>query len=464
MTMARVRNLLPGLFIYVRHSFALRLLLIYLAIFAISTAFVVGIAFWTIVQQPRTKVEALVTADMKYLARLYIVDGREALVAALNARAASSAAPRPFHAFIAPDGTTVAANLPSWPSIPRVGFYEIEADRYHEGSEVDYEALSVDRVFADGARLVVGRDIEDIADRREWLLDALAWAAGIAVLLGSIGGVFMSVAVGQRLDSISQAARRVIGGDLSGRVEQKGTGDDFDRLAETLNLMLSRIETSVEAISRVSDSIAHELRLPLTRLHADLEDLAEAAGDDTATRPLIQQAMTEALRLRSVFESLLRIARIETGRHQISRRPLDLSALITDALELYQPETERKALGIECDIPPALNIEGDADLLFQAVSNLLDNAVKYTPDKGLIRVSATVGDMVRVRIENEGPGIAPEHRDRVTERFYRTPDAASLPGLGLGLSLVQAVIQAHGGRLTFVDTPNGFAADLHLPA
>ena len=448
---------------YLRHSFAFRLIAIYVATFLGSVGILIAITYWVMVTQPLDAIGRLVVQEMRELSDIYKLDGEEALVETLERRAESLKEPRAFHVFINPYGRTASANLPSWPSQPRTGLFEVEADRYREGAEIDYQALSMDRVFANGARLLIGRDIEDIRDREEWLLEALAWAIGIAVFLGSVGGAFMSLAVGKRLESINLAAHKVIDGNFSGRISTAGTGDDFDKLSSTLNLMLAKIEKSLQSTSRVSDSVAHELRLPLSRLRAELEDLATAMASNQASLSMVDQALEEVDRLKSVFEALLRIARIETGRHSVRQEAIDVVNLVHDALELYQPEIDARNQRVSLDLPTCQTVYGDPDLIFQAITNLLDNAIKFAPTGGHIAVSMnTVAGTVCLCFENEGTGIPSEHRPLVTERFYRVA-ADDVPGIGLGLSLVDAILTAHGGHLTFRDSELGFAVEMSLP-
>lgn len=452
-------------FTYLRHSFAFRLIVLYAALFMVSVSILVAGTYWMMVSKPREETAVLVVAELESLAHIYKVDGEAALVRALEARFRQPAARRAFHVFINEQGEMVTGNLPSWPSVPRLGFYEIEADRYLEGDEIDYQALSYEQVFANGARLIVGRDIEDVGDRQEQLIEGLVAAIIMSILLGGAGGVFMSLAAGKRIEAINQTARQVINGDLSGRVETTGSGDDFDDLAQTLNEMLDRIEKSVEAISRVSDSVAHELRLPLSRLHAELEDLAAAAERGDMKPELAERAIAESVRLKAVFEALLSIARLETGRHSIAHDVVDFSKVVHDAVELYQPEAEGREITLQVHIAPGLQTRGDINLLFQMVSNLTDNAIKFAPTPSVVtlRAEARSGALVFSTM-NEGPGIAPEHRSRVTERFYRADDINDAPGLGLGLSLVEAVVKAHGGSLSFKETAEGFRVEVKLPS
>lgn len=447
-------------------SLTFRLALFYMALFTTSVAMLLGLVYWVGVRAPLNDVEAAVQREADALSQLYRVQGQAALVAALQRRAATPADRRAYHALIGARGDALTTNLPSWPDAePGGGWFRFEFESYEGGEEAEHEALARGLSLPDGTWLLIGRDTEDLDEREDLIGGALLWGAGITLALGLAGGLLMTLAVAGRVEAINTTARRVIAGDLSGRVAMRGTGDDFDRLADTLNTMLARIEELVQSVSRVSDSIAHELRTPLTRLHADLEDLSMSPHLTADDRGAAEQALGEAVRMQSTFDALLRIARIETGRHAAAFQHVDLGELLRDAIELYAPEAEAKGHRIQSQIAAGLTVTGDRDLLFQAVSNLLDNAIKFTPQGGKVGVGATrVGQAIRIVVDDDGPGIEAAHRLRVAERFYRAPESAVAPGLGLGLSLVVAVARLHRGELLLDDAGPGLRATLSLPA
>jgi signal transduction histidine kinase len=435
-------------------SLSFRLALTYVALFTASVLILLASYYWISIERPHDAVRRQVAREAAILGDNYILNGAPALTRALAARTSGVSQRKPFHVFIAPGGTTVTANLPSWPRRTRDGWLQVEADVHDEGVEQDHDALLLVRTFDDGARLMVGRDIVEIVQREETLWSGAAYIIGIVVLLGSLGGFLMSRAIGQRIDAVAQTARQVMTGDLSGRVAVQGSGDDFDRLGATLNAMLARIETLFEAVRRVSDDIAHELRTPLARLHADLADLAAATEDE---RPdLVRQAIEETERLQSVFDALLRIARIESGRHGFVAIEVDLTQLLTDAAEYYAPEADDRGIALDSAIEAGLRVSGDRDLLFQAVLNLLDNAIKFSPSGSVVMVgAASTSGHVEISLADAGPGIAAEHRERVSERFYRIPETRAAAGAGLGLSLVAAILRLHGATMMLGDNGPG---------
>lgn len=442
-------------------SLTFRLALIYLALFSVSVALLLAITWWTTVIRPLEDVRASVAREADALGDAYIVDGPAALESALARRSATISERKAFHAYTAADGRIVA-NIPGWPAKAGSGWHRIEADLYADGDEEDHEALLIETTFRDGARLFVGRDIEDIDEREEVIEQLILWGGVAVLILGLAGGAIMSLAIGRRIEAVNATARRVIAGDLSGRVPTRGSGDDFDRLGDTLNTMLARIEASVEAVSRVSDSIAHELRTPLARLRADLGELA-TEPDSAKREHLLDTAMAEAARLQATFDSLLRIARLETGRHAIERRAVDLSVLLRDVAELYAPEAEDQGRQLQVTVDDGLTTEGDPNLLFQAVANLLDNALKHTPVGTPVELIGRHDGDILIEVSDKGEGIDAGHRGRVVERFYRVPGSDGRPGVGLGLSVVAAVAQAHGGRLELADNRPGLRVRLWLP-
>lgn len=340
-----------------------------------------------------------------------------------------------------------------------------------------------------GQRLLVGRDLGPVALVRSRMASAMRLGLVLMVGLGLLGGLVMSRRIGRRLEAINRTSQAIMGGDLSRRVPQgKGLdGDDIDQVAAGLNAMLARIETLMAGVRHVSDTIAHDLRTPLGRLRNRLEGLRDAAEhrartpnpDPEADTDGLDAALAEVDGLLATFNALLRIAQVETGGRRMAFAPLDLAPLLTDVAELYDAVAADRGLSLDMrlqDAAPAA-ILGDRDLLFQAFANLLDNAVKYSPEAGRVTLTlgsgakagsaagGTPGTTLTVSVADQGPGIPPEDRARVFERFARLDAARSTPGNGLGLTMVAAVVEAHGGEITLTDAPGGgLLARVTLPA
>lgn len=445
----------------VLHSLTLRLTLVYMALFCASVGIMLAVTYVGGVWRPLRQVEATITRDSDALVAVYRAQGRDALIRALERRAGAARGRLPYHVLIAPNGAVVAANLSDWPAVRGEEWARYEFGTYATGTEEEHEAVVRDLALPGGYRLLVGLDTEDLDEREDLIFEALSWGAGMSLALGLIGGLVMTYAVSQRLDRINRAARAVIAGDLSGRVALHGSGDDFDQLSATLNEMLARIEGLVASISRVSDNIAHELRTPLTRLRAELEELAAAGDDPEEVRARTGAALEEAARLQSMFDALLRIARLQSGPRGESVR-VDLSALLEDVVDLHRPAAEDRSQDFAAAIAPGLAVQGDRDLLFQMVSNLLDNAVKFAPVGGTVRLDArAAAPGVEVTVADNGPGIAPDERSRVLERFYRSPHSGA-EGFGLGLSLVAAAAERHSAELRLEDADPGLKVTIRF--
>jgi signal transduction histidine kinase len=336
---------------------------------------------------------------------------------------------------------------------------------FEAGANNEYEVVARDVALPGGGRLLLGRNTEDLDEREELLGEAIGWGIATTLLTGLMGALLMTRAVGRRIESVRSTAEHVMTGDLSRRVALTGSGDDFDRLAETLNAMLARIQALMESVRRVSDSVAHELRTPLMHLRADLEELALAEHGDPERTALAERALEGAVRLQSTFDALLRIARVETGQLRAGFRRVDITTLLNDVAEFYQPATEGRGQRMTTLIEDGLHVDGDPDLLFQAVANLLDNAVKHGPEGGSILMSAwRRAAHIEIRIADSGPGVPQEERGRVFDRFYRASGSEPVPGVGLGLSLVRSVAELHGGAVRFGEPAEGSVAILALPA
>lgn len=434
-------------------SLSFRLALLYAAVLGVSLTALGAVYYLIAIVMPMNALRDGIANEAAQLVPLYEKLGAPGLAAALVKRSEEDEGLRAFHAFFGPDKTVITSNLPSVPSAPFDMWVSIEADVYYEGDELDFSALALDHHFPDGARLIVGRDAEDLEDLEEVFLATAPWVIALTLGLGVFGGLFMSRAIGRRIDRISQTALQVMHGDMGGRVPVRGSGDDFDRLGETLNLMLERNERLMESIRRVSDHVAHELRTPLARLMGQLEQM-DSAG-----------ALEEAERLQRIFDALLRISRIEGGRHEAELREMDLGRIAADARDLHAPAAQARSITLRVETDGAVKAKVEPELIFQVFVNLLDNALKHVPDNGeiVLGVERREGRAV-ISVSDNGAGLQPGEIEHITERFFRGANAAGKPGDGLGLSIVAAIAMLHGGRLQFANNAPGLRAELVLPA
>ncbi len=319
--------------------------------------------------------------------------------------------------------------------------------------------------LAGGYHLLVGRDVATRVQLRRMLTEAILWAILIVVVLGGLGAAVVHRTLQRMLAHISRTTSAIGRGDLSQRVALTGRGDEFDRLAETINDMLERIGRLMDGVRQVSNAIAHDLRTPITRARTRLEDALVHAQGEADLRAAIERAVADLDAIVRVFQAILRIAEIESGARRSAFAPLDLTQLLTDLAEFYEAVAEERGLRLTVEVAEGLTLFGDRDMIQQAIANLLDNALKYSPPGETIELrawTANTGEIV-VMVSDHGPGIPPEERARVVERFYRGEAARSTPGAGLGLALAQAIAELHEGRLEFGDNHPGLSVRLVFP-
>jgi len=324
---------------------------------------------------------------------------------------------------------------------------------------------AVGTMLADGGRLLVAQDRGAAEDLHEVALMAavvvLALTASFAVLLGlALGWQWL-----KRIDAINRTAGRIAAGDLTQRVPTTQRGDEFDLLAGHLNTMLERIEHAVAGMREVSDNVAHDLRKPLSRLKTRAEVVLNKPRDSVAYQEALAQTVNDADELMRTFDALLSIARLEAGSELSDRETLDLADLTRDVAGLYADEAEDMARPFRLELAAGTRVSGSRALLAQALSNLLDNAFKYSASEVALEVQLTRNTThAQLAVRDHGQGIVPGEHLRLIERFARGDAARSQSGSGLGLALVKAVMQAHGGKLDLIDTPGGgLTAQLTLP-
>jgi signal transduction histidine kinase len=448
-------------------SSTFRLALGYLVLFAGSVLVLLAFIYFSTVAFMSNQVDTTIDTEIVGLAEQYREGGLNALVRTIEDRVERNPTGSSLYLFTTRSGRPLAGNLSGWPAQPADADdwldFEISADE-SGGSLLRARA----RVFtlAGGFRLLVGRDVRELQASQALIEQALWWGLAITIGLGLIGGYALSRSVLRRIEIINETSRDIISGDLSRRVPVGGSSE-FDELAVNLNAMLDQIERLMAAIKQVSDNIAHDLRTPLTRLRTGLDSLRDAsrfAPDNEQNLEQLERSIQDADQLLSTFNALLRISRLESGGHELEAGNVALPALLQDALELYEAVAEDKHVHLALDAHPA-TAKADRDLLFQALCNLLDNAVKFTPRDGQVTLScSTEGNQACIKVTDTGPGVAEAELDRITERFYRTEASRSTAGSGLGLSLVTAIAHAHGGNITFTNQATGLAATLCLPS
>ncbi len=445
-------------------SSTFRLALIYMLLFVSSVLVLLGFIFWSTVSYMSTQTDNTIDIEILDLTERYQHAGLPGLTQLINERLSRQPAGTSVYLLTDKNLTPLIGNLDSWPVNAEVSTGWLEFDLSIKGESQPHRARA--RLFrlTGNLLLLVGQDIHDYEITRHRISMSLIWAMGFMLILGGLGSVMMSRGTLKRIEAINQTSRDIMSGDLSRRIPSRHTGDDFDILADNLNAMLEQIEALMESVRRVSDNIAHDLRTPLTRLRNHLEQIHLDANSDDTHQATLQQALDEADALLSTFNALLRIARIEAKDHSMNFTSVDIVALINDVMELYEPLAEDKQLHFDSAIHTKLIIPGERDLLFQALANLLDNAIKYTPDTGRIQLTLNNEDGRAILLLcDSGPGIPAAQREKVFQRFYRLEQSRTAPGNGLGMSLVKAVMQLHHFDIQLCDNNPGLCIRILFP-
>jgi signal transduction histidine kinase len=414
-----------------------------MGIFGASALVLIGVMWWATVGYLEEQNSTSFREDVEGLAAVYRRQGPTGLAGVIQQRVTSGASNPGLYLLVDGDGKPLAGNLQGWPdgSPDATGWYNLQG----------------------GQRLLVAQDQGRLEATRSLVNKASLWTLGGGLVLALLGGLLMSYSVMRRIEAINRASREIMTGRLQSRMPVRGVNDEFDQLSENLNAMLDRIDSLIEGVKSVADNIAHDLRTPLTRLRGRLENLMARPGLDEKLRDELTSAMTEADQLLATFRALLRIARIESGTHDREWAEIDLRPLLEDAWELYQAVGEEKDIAVHLG-PVAGRLRGDRDLLFQALCNLLDNAIKYSHSGSEVILETTgTPDGVNISVADRGPGVPLAERDKVVDRFYRSASVTGVAGSGLGLSLVNAIAHHHGGQLVLSDNAPGLRATLQLP-
>jgi signal transduction histidine kinase len=451
---------------------AFKLALVNLVVFSGLTLFLIAYISNNTATLLDRQLEATIATEINSLAEQYRRGGLRQLVSSVELRARRPSASLYLVADFS--GRTIVGNVADLPlavlNLPDGQPTPVTYQRLDGDVSRQFEAVV--RVFAlpGGFRLLVGRDVAERQEFQTVIRDASQFAIVVMVLMAFLTWFVIGRTVLKRVENIAETSRQIISGDMTRRLEITGSGDEFDNLAESLNRMLTRIEALMTGLKEVSDNIAHDLKTPLTRLRNRLETtLREARGADDY-RDAVADSIAEADELIQVFDALLRIARVEAGSSGDEVQPLDAREILADVAELYDPVVEDAGGVFALEPGGRLPVSGNRTLISQALTNLLDNAIKYglpeDPDgKARIRLSGTLRDgEVRLSVADSGPGIPEADRERVLQRFVRLEASRTRPGSGLGLSLASAVARLHGGRIELGDAGPGLVVTLVLPA
>ncbi|MBB6466878.1 sensor histidine kinase [Aminobacter carboxidus] len=467
---------------------AARLSALYLLLFTLCALLLVFYMTSLSARMLLAQTQETINEEVQGLARGYQRGGIPVLVRVVEQRSRQPGAN--LYLLADPNGQILSGNVESiQPGVlQREGWTELpfSYERYGEASgrrgapaaseqaeteartEVGHNAIAVVLRLPNQMILMVGRDLGEPERFRSVIQRSLM----LALAMMGFGGLLIWYFVGRRalkhIDSVSVASRRIMAGDLSGRLPVTGAGDEFDRLSENLNIMLARIAHLNDGLKQVSDNIAHDLKTPLTRLRNRAEAALSGKKTGADYREALEGTIAESDQLIRTFNAILMISRLEAGYSAESTDKVDLAAVVHDVVELYEPVAEELGVGFEATVAGPVVVNGNRELIAQALSNIIDNAIKYSAgsvEKPHVGVTLQrEGDEIRLQVSDNGLGISDEgDRARATERFVRLEKSRSQPGSGLGLSLAKAVMTFHNGRLDLLPGNPGLSVLMGFP-
>jgi hypothetical protein len=450
---------------------AFKLTLVYLGMFVLFAASLLGYFALNTRRLITDQITATVNGEVSGLSEQYGQGGLRRLVTVVDLRSRRPGSS--LYLVTTPSGEGLAGNVGSLEPgvLDRPGWLETNYRRLESPEGANHRAMVRVVQLAGGFHLLVGRDLDERERLFGIIVNAGQWSLALVIVLGLLGGFFVSRRVLSRIDAMTGTAQTIMAGDLSGRLPVAGTGDELDRLADNVNAMLERIEALMRGLKEVSDNIAHDLKTPLTRLRNRCEQALRGAEGEASYRAALESTIAESDDLIRTFDALLMIARAESGQARDNMMEFDASEIARDVGELYEPVADEKGIALKVDASAVAPVRGNRELVSQALANLIDNAIKYAGPNGklngmpaeIVVRADNEGERIMLSVADHGPGIPDTDRGRVVERFVRLEQSRSEPGSGLGLSLASAVARLHGGELKLEDNNPGLRTTIALP-
>ena len=450
-------------FLGVLTSSPFRIAIIYSIVFAIGAIGLLSAVYFAVSQVVDGSTDNLIEAEVQGLREQVLVLSRADFIELVQQRSENQDVRGAVYLMVDPQLHPVAGNVPAWPTgaDDQGKWVQFKISVPYGEATLDHEVRARRFPLPGGFRMLVGHDVQERQDVKNVMMRGLTAAVVVTLLLGLGGGIWMGRRILAQAGAISAVATQIMQGDLSQRLPVRDADDEINKLALEINRMLEKIEQLTLGMRTVLDSAAHDLRTPLNRLQATAEAAMSQLAPGSAERRVLERVTTEVERMRSTLDALLRIALAETGT--VAREPVDLSALVGSMVELYEPVCEERGLQLQGTVAAGVQIQGSRQLLAQALANLLDNAVKFTPAGGAIQVLLQASNgVVEVVVADNGPGIPTDKREIVLGRRVRLDEARNFPGSGLGLSLVAAVAKLHSARLILADAGPGLRVSLQF--
>ncbi len=447
-------------------SSTFKIALIAIGMFGVIVSAIFSYVYLSTASYVRDRSDRAIMAELAVLQSAYQRSGRDGLIALLQQRIADASFAGNVYLLTDPSRAILAGNLKAWPSADGSnGWIEFRTVGPLPGEAKPPLLRAMFETLPDGAHLLVGRDIGHLDSFTERIETAVVLGAALIFVLAGVVSILVTRRTVGRIESINATSRAIMQSGLDQRIPLRGSHDEWDRVAENLNLMLDRIETLMGEVKQVSDNVAHDLRTPLTRMRGRLEMAYHGARVAEDDQRLIGDTLADLDAVLRIFSSLTRIAQIETQARKSAFRTVNLVEIAGEVVELYDAAAEQDGTRLVVGGDGEVLVTGDRDLIFDAIANLVDNAIKYGRAGGQVAVtSETLEGRPVVSIADDGSGIPADQHEHVFKRFYRLEHSRYRPGNGLGLSLVAAVARLHGAQIEMLDNSPGLKFRLWFSA
>jgi signal transduction histidine kinase len=447
-------------------SSTFKLALICIGVFGAVVVALLGYVYWSTASYVRGRSDRAIATEHAILQDAYAKAGRSGLIAAIGQRIAGRYFDGGVYLLADPSLAPLAGNLEAWPSALKGagGWGDFSVREWKPDAAHRPLLRGTFETLPDRTRLLVGKDIEDLDGFVERIGIALALSISLIFVLAAVASVSVTRRTVGRIEAVNATSRSIMQSGLGQRIALRGTRDEWDELAANLNSMLARIEGLMAEMKQFTDNVAHDLRTPLTRMRGRLEKAYSRRRDNDTDQLLIGDTLADLDGVLGMFSSLTRISQIEASDRTAAFRTVDLAEMARDVVELFDAAAEDKGGHLDAIADQRVLITGDRDLLFDAVANLVDNAIKHGREAGRVTVEVreNAGGAV-ISVADDGPGIPADQREHVFKRFYRLERSRRTPGNGLGLSLVAAVARLHGADIEMLDNAPGLKFRIRFP-
>jgi signal transduction histidine kinase len=448
-----------------RFSITLRLVVAGAALLLVVVGTVLVLVYLWSIEAVTQEMRASIRTEISELIRHQHQEGTDALAVEIRRRSAERQGTGRYYLLERLGGSGLAGNLKAWPEELRD-----EDSASFDLAELGPSGTVLRRIHAetitldDGNRLLVGQDASQHEVYRRRLEVALIGLVVLIALLAMSSGLAVGARLLRRVNLMNRTILSILSGSAELRVPVGSGNDEFEQLARHFNELLDQNDRLVARVREVTSNIAHDLRTPLTRVRARIEAALRAARNAEQDAVTLERTLAETDSVLSTFSALLRIAQVEDGTLREEMKEVDLATLVEDAVDLYEPVAEEAGMTLKSSVEPNLVVRGERHLISQALSNLIDNALKYASPSTTVGVSARRGgDGVELSVSDQGPGIAEAERERVLQRFVRLEPSPEKPGSGLGLTFVKAVCDLHRARVTLGDNAPGLIVTVSFP-